>query len=170
LLHQNAAAFFGKQRLPQSQVNSEILNIQNASDMKVPRNQEIITLLDQAMLPTSCQEQSAVVNDFTVRLFHMLHYTWGHRVARTHMHIQLFVCGKFTHDYIDVCLLDGQKNDLMLIVQDDKCFVDGELDVEAQLIAKAVAVFRLKNRLRWETNRPLLKSQVWPSLGLMISY
>ena len=171
LRHQKAAAFFGKQNLPQSQVDSEILNIENASDMTTAHNQELITLLDLAMIPTSSPGQCAV-NDFTVSLFRTLQYTWGHhRVARTRKHINLYVCRKYArHDNIDVCLWDCHKSEIMLIVQDDKCFVDGPGDAEAQLIAKAVAVFRRNNHHRWETNQPQLDSQVWPSLGLTTSH
>jgi hypothetical protein len=162
LHHQDAATFFGTQDLPQSQVDPEILNVQNASDMTIAHNQELINLLDLAMIPTTSSEGSAV-DDFTVCLFRALHYTWDHRVARTHKGIRLFICNEWRPDKIDVCLLDHRQNKIMLIVQENTCFGDGETtraDAEAQFIAKALAAFSWNNRQRSKTGQPLLGYQV----------
>jgi hypothetical protein len=162
LLHQNTAMFFGKQHLPQAQVDPEILNIEYASDMTIPYNQELISLLDLAMIPTPSPAQSGV-HDFVVNLFHMLHYTYGRRVACTNKQIPLSICDKYRDAKIDICLLDRHQDNILLVVQDDKRFGDGEKvqsSAEAQLIAKAVATFFWNNRQKWELGQPLLKSQV----------
>ena len=125
LLLQDTATFFGTQHLPQSQVNSDILNVQSASNMTISDNQQLISLLDYAMNPAPASEESAV-SDFMVQLFHTLHYTSGHCLSQTHSDFQLFICGKWKQAKINVCLLDCYPlPNIMLLVQADKHFRDG---------------------------------------------
>ena len=163
LLPQNAVTFFGTQHLPQSPVNSEILNVQSASDMTISDNQQLVDLLYDAMIPTPASEDSAVT-DFMVRLFHTLHYILGHRLGQTHRDFQLFICGQWKQAKINVCLLDYRPlRTIRLLVQEDKHFRDArktKTSAEAQLIAKAVAAFSWNNRQRQESGQPLLESMV----------
>ena len=170
LLHQNAATFFETHHLPQSQlsqVNPEILNIQDALDMTIGNNQELINLLDLAMIPISPEEPpESAVCDFTFRLFQMLHYAWDHHLVCTRRNIQLLVCGKLKHAKVDVSLFDCYKGNFMLLVQENKHFGDSKMargDANAQLIAGAVAAFSYNNHRRWETRQPLVESQVCAS-------
>jgi len=91
LVREDAATFFGTQDLPQPRVDPEILNVQDAIDMAVEDNQELINLLDLAMVPSSPEESA--VDDFTLSLFRALRYTAGHRIARCRKDIPLFICG-----------------------------------------------------------------------------
>jgi hypothetical protein len=126
--------------------------------MKIAQNQELFYSLEHAMKHT---EESAV-DDFAIGLFRALRYTWGHRITRSHMDIQLLVCGELRHAKTDVCLLDCHQNN-MLLVQESKRFPGGTVaqgNAEAQLIAEAIAAFGWNNCRRLKNNQPLLESQV----------
>ena len=163
LSREQANVFFGTQHLPQPQIDSEILNIQDAADMVKDANQELINLLDLAMVPADFEESA--VDDFAVCLFWALRYTSGHRIARTRKDIPLFICGEWRHAKTDVCLLDRLQNNIMLLVQENKGFGEGQQtqsDAEAQLVAEAIAAFYWNNRQRWEAGLPELEAAVCP--------
>lgn len=163
LSREQANVFFGTQHLPQPQIDSEILNIQDASDMVIDANQELINLLDLAMVPADAEESA--VDDFVVSLFRALRYTRGHRVARTRKDIPLLICGEWRHAKTDVCLLDRLQNNIMWLVQENKRFGEGpqaRSDAEAHLVAEAIAAFCWNNRQRWEAGLPELEAAVCP--------
>jgi len=99
-----------------------------------------------AMSPRS--GESAVV-DFAAGLFRALGYAKRNRVARTRKGLSLFTCSEFRHAQTDVCIVDLDQNDILLLVQEDKRFEEGEGgDPEAQLIAETIAAFGMNNEQR----------------------
>lgn len=105
-----------------------------------------MNLLDLALNPEP-DEESAVA-DFTVSLFRLLGYVSHRRVARTHKDIRLFICEEESHAKTDVCLIDSQENDILLVVQEDKYFHNDALAAQYQLVAEAIAAFDYNNRIR----------------------
>lgn len=140
---QDALTFFGVQQLPSPLVDPELLNVGNADAMLQDRHAELINLLDLAML--SSTGESAVA-DFTVELFKIMGYVRRDRVARTRKDLNLLICGEYRHAKTDVCIIDRSKNDILLLVQEDKRLEDREpVSAQAQLVAEAVAAFGENN-------------------------
>ena len=152
--------FFGTETLPQPQVDQELLQVRDARNMVGDRNAELVNLLDLAMVPSS--EESAV-DDFAVELFKALGYVRRNRIARTHKDIPFLICGEWRHAKTDVCLLDRDQNDILLLVQEDKRFGQGEnatTDAQAQLVAEAIGAFSYNNRRRTEAGLEELNAKV----------
>ncbi|CAA7260750.1 unnamed protein product [Cyclocybe aegerita] len=155
VVSEDAATFFGQAVLPEPHVQQELLDYQKAEDMVNDNNAELINLLDLVMVPSS--EDSAVV-DFTTELLKTLGYAKRHRVARTRKNIPLLICGEWRHAKADVCVMDrGDQDDIMLLVQEDRRFGQGESassDPQAQLIGAAIATFSQNKRRRIEAGLP----------------
>ena len=159
--NEDTATFFGIPDLPQPPVNPEILNVESVDNMTVDKNAELINLVDIAMVPTGPEESA--VDDFAVELFKMLSYVRRNRVVRhgTHKDLPLLICGEQRHAKTDVCIVDRSKNDILLLVQEDKRFGEEKIsDAEAQLIAEAIAAFSLNISLRRDVSLPELDSKV----------
>ncbi|PBK71213.1 hypothetical protein ARMSODRAFT_954982 [Armillaria solidipes] len=138
--------FFGVQALPPPQVDPEILDHVEATDMIQDKNAELVGLLDL---------ESAAV-DFAVELFKMLGYVKRDRLARTRVDLPLLICGEYRHARTDVCLVDCSQNDILLLVQEDN---------EAQLVAEAVAAFAQNNQSRRDVGLPLLDEKVCETIA-----
>ena len=150
---QDIQTFFGLPALPSPTVDPELLQIQDANLMVNDRNAELTNLLDLAMVPTSQQSQ---VDDFAVELFRALGYVRRHRVASTRRDIPLLICGEWRHAKTDVCIVDCSRNDILLLVQEDKRFgaIEATTEAEAQLIAEAIATFSYNNAARDNVGLP----------------
>ena len=166
ILHQTAAKFFGTCRLPQSRVDAEILDVRNLSDMTVASNQELLKHLDFAESDT----EETSVDDFTLQLFRALGYSLSTRAVRARKGLRLGICGEWRYAKTDICLLDSSKNDLMLLVQEDKRFRDSPTtramkreEAEVQLFAEAIAAFTWNNNRQCESGQRPLDSQVHAS-------
>ncbi|KAK0443571.1 hypothetical protein EV421DRAFT_1890776 [Armillaria borealis] len=158
--------FFGVQALPPvpPQVDPEILDHVEATDMVQDRNAELIGLLDLAMLPKSGE---SAVDDFAVELFKVLGYVRRDRLARTRTDLPLLICGEYRHAKTDVCLIDRSQNDILLLVQEDKR-IDGKLpQAEAQLVAEAVAAFSQNNQSRRDIGLPPLDEKIMPGIVML---
>ncbi|TFY65951.1 hypothetical protein EVG20_g5134 [Dentipellis fragilis] len=135
-----------------------------ADDMQRDRNAEFINLLDLAMLRSSGE---SAVDDFVVELLKLTGYVRRHRVARTRNDLPLLICGEWRHAKTDVCIIDRQQNDILLLVQEDKRLEDREpLDARAQLVADALAAFTDNNASRQSFDLPPLESKVMPGIVL----
>ncbi|KAF9054861.1 hypothetical protein BJ165DRAFT_1337968 [Panaeolus papilionaceus] len=106
--------FFELPALPEPAVDQELLMHLNADEMQQDRNAELINLLNLAMIT----EESAVV-DFTFELFKLTGYVRRHRVAQRRKDLPLFICGEWRHAKTNVCIVDQQQNDILLVVQED---------------------------------------------------
>jgi hypothetical protein len=75
--------------------------------------------------------------------------TYGdRRLARTRVDLQLLICGEIRHAKTNVCIID-QSHNFLLLVREDKKLKSGEhVDVQAQLVAKAIGAFNENNANR----------------------
>jgi hypothetical protein len=104
----------------------------------------------------------SAVDDFAAGFFRALGYAKHNRVAHTRRDLSLLICGKFRHAQTDVCIVDRDHNDILL-VQEDKCFEEGEGgDPQAQLIAEAIAAFGINNEQRVNADVDPLDQKVCP--------
>ncbi|SJL09500.1 uncharacterized protein ARMOST_12878 [Armillaria ostoyae] len=140
--------FFGVQALPPPQVDPEILDHVEATDMIQDRNAELVGLLDL---------ESAVV-DFIVELFKVLGYVKRDRLAHTRVDLPLLMCGEYRYAKTDVCLVDCSQNDILLLVQEDN---------EAQLVAEAVAAFSQNNQSRRDVGLPPLDEKIMAGIVML---
>ena len=155
-----APTFFGLPVLPQPTVDQELLQIQDAHLMADEKNAELINLLNLAMVPGSGK---SAVDDFAVVLFRAVGYLGRSRVARTRKGIPYLICGEWKHAKTDVCIVDRSQNDIVMLVQEDKCFSVTETattEAEAQLVAKAIAAFSYNNEARRAAGLPVHASRV----------
>lgn len=158
LERQEALEFFGVPVLPDPAVDPELLQHLEADQMQQDRNAELVNLLDLAMLHSSGE---SAVDDFAVELLKLTGYVRRNRVARTHKDLPLFICGEWRHTKADVCILDCQQGDILLLVQEDKRLDDTEpLDARAPLVAEALAAFTENNMTRMGSDLPVLESKV----------
>ncbi len=151
--------FFGVQALPQPQIDPELLTSVDAAQSANDWNAELLDLLDMAMSPRSGE---SAVDDFAAGFFMALGYAKHNRVARTRRDLSLLICGEFRHAQTDVCIVDRDHNDILL-VQEDKRFEEGEGgDPQAQLIAEAIAAFGINNEQRVNADVDPLDEKVCP--------
>lgn len=98
--------------------------------------------------------------EFAVQLLTILGYIQRPRVTRTRKDIPLFICGEWMHAKADVCLIDRQQKDVLLLVQEEKRSTVDTNDAQHQLVAQAIAAFQYNNTLRTQVGEPAIKSQV----------
>ncbi|THU95943.1 hypothetical protein K435DRAFT_665350 [Dendrothele bispora CBS 962.96] len=164
---QNHLTFFGVQALPLPQVDPELINTSAARDMVQDCNAELIHLLDLAM---NHRAGEPAVNDFMVELFKRLGYVRRNRIARTRReNLALLICGEHRDAEIDVCLLDRSRNEILLLVQEDKWVEDSDegANAEAQLVAKAIAAFTENNKNREAIGLDPLTEKVMPGIMMV---
>lgn len=64
------------------------------------------------------------------------------------------------HAKADVCLINRQQKDVLLLVQEEKRSTVDTNDAQHQLVAQAIAAFQYNNTLRTQVGEPAIKSQV----------
>src|SRR5258708_22552249 len=154
---QNVAILFNTPALPATNVNQEILMAESADDTVVEENYELLSQLDLAMHPVEAVESS--VDDFTLALFRTLGYNHRPHVVRSRPEIRLLICGEYKYAKPDVCIIDRSRNDIVLLVQEDKRF-GGDPDPFPQLVAEGVAAFQNNNARRMASGLDPLESKV----------
>ena len=144
--------------MPQPSVDQEFLNNADASSVKHVRLANLIHYLDLAMIPKKGETNVA---DFTAELFRILKYALGNRLVVTWVDFPLLICGKSKHATTKVCLIDYSQNEYLLLVHKEKMLEHGEsTNGQAQLVAKAVAVFNENNAQREVAGHPPLQEKV----------
>ncbi|KAK0454081.1 uncharacterized protein EV420DRAFT_1273280 [Desarmillaria tabescens] len=94
--------------------------------MTSDRNAGLINLFDLAMVPNS---EDSAMDDFVVNLFKALGYVRRNRIVRTRKDIPLLICGES-----DVCLVDCDRNDILLLAVENKRFRQGECSMGEGLV------------------------------------
>lgn len=158
---QGAQAFFNETPLPPPSVHLEILTAPTADDAVDEASYNLLTQLDLAMMPTEPEESA--VDDFAVALFHSLGYIHRPRAIRTRKELRFFTCGEVKHAKPDVCIINRDANDIILLVQEDKRF-GGDGEAHPQLIAEAIAAFQDMNSRRRAVGLDPLVSKVIPGI------
>ncbi|KAK0464768.1 uncharacterized protein EV420DRAFT_1062917 [Desarmillaria tabescens] len=157
---QDAQMFFDETALPAPSVHQEILTAPIADDAVDDSSYNLLAQLELAMVPSE-PEDSAVV-DFTVAFFHCLGYIHRPRAIRTRKELRFLICGETKCAKPDICILNRDTNDIILLVQEDKRFGPG--DVHAQLIAGTIAAFQFNNARRRAVGLDPLDSKVIPGI------
>jgi len=152
---QDAHAFFEETPLPAPSVDLEILTTPTADDAVHSTSYRLLVQLDLAMMPTGSEESS--VDDFVVALFQSLGYTHRPRAIRTRKELRFFTCGESRCAMLDVCIINRNANDIILLVQGDKQF-GGDREPHPLLIAKTIAVFQDMNSRRRAVGLDVLDS------------
>ncbi|KAH9178552.1 hypothetical protein EDB89DRAFT_954969 [Lactarius sanguifluus] len=163
---QDSATFFGVKTLPQPTVARELLDNLAAKDMKNDAHYKLLYYMDLAGDPAP-REESAVV-DFTTHLLTLLDYVPRTRMARTHTDIPLAICGQDLYAKTDVCIVNSDSDDALLLIQEDKARKTRRpKDPEAQLIAGAIAAFQGHNyRTRYYKQDPIVHKMI-PGITLL---
>jgi hypothetical protein len=157
LSFQDATTFFGVAQLPAPMIDNEILSVEDANATVSDANYDLLSLLDIAMDASNPQESA--VDDFAVSLFRALGYIRRPRVARTRQELRFLICGENKYAKPAVSILDRSRDDIILLVQEDKRF-GGPADAYAQLIAEAIAAYQINQSTRTVSGLPRLQSMV----------
>ncbi|KAH8999051.1 hypothetical protein EDB92DRAFT_1832182 [Lactarius akahatsu] len=149
---QDSATFFGVKTLPQPTVARELLDNLAAKDMESDANYKLLYYMDLANNPAP-REESAVV-DFATHLLTL--------------DIPLAICGQDHYTKTDVCVVDSDSDDTLLLIQEDKARKTRRpKDPEAQLIAGAIAAFQRHNyRTRYHRRDPIVHKMI-PGITLL---
>lgn len=142
---QDTQTFFGETPLPAPSVDEEILTAPTADDAVSQATYRLLSQLDLAMMPSEPEESA--VDDFATALFESLGYLNRPRAIRTRKGLRFFICGEYKNAKPDICIIDRNTNDIILLVQEDKRFC-GNMDPHGQLIAEAIAAFQNNNARR----------------------
>jgi hypothetical protein len=107
------------------------------------------------------KEGKTAVVDFTVAIFRALDYVHWERLACRRVDLPLLICGENRHAKTSVCLVDHSQNNILLLVQVDKRLEHREsINIQAQLVAEAVAAFNKNNAQREAIGHPSLAERV----------
>jgi hypothetical protein len=160
---QDATTFFGVNTLPRPPVDEELLNNVAADDMENEKNYKLLRLAHLATSPIPSLESA--VDDYAVQLLTLLGYTPRSRITRTHMEIPLTVCHHNCLATPDVCIVDLDSDEILLIIQEAK-FHKEFMDPESQLIAAAIASFQANNDWRHALGQSPISGKVIPGITL----
>ncbi|KAJ7490569.1 hypothetical protein FB451DRAFT_1513271 [Mycena latifolia] len=154
--------FFEISRLPAPTLHPDILTLHDPADATDPRVYQLLCTMYLAMFPAHTEESESAVHDFAFLLFQDLGYAPIGRVFRTKKDINMVVCGEQRRVTADVCVLNDQR-DILLLVQEDK----GRGDPVPHLVAAAIAAFYSNNLIRRQTfGLPALASKTIPGITM----
>ena len=159
LVVQNAAAFFGQDPLPVPNTHPQLLTHPTTDGITNRDAYRVLEYMDLAM--TLVPNQESAVDDFVMHLLLALGYAEMNsgRSVRTRKDIPLYICGEWRHAKTDVCVIDRNQNSIILLVQEDKQYMDAG-DPIPQLVAEAIAAFQQNKHTRQQSGLPPLDSKV----------
>jgi len=165
----DSTVFFGSPDLPQPAVSQVVLqNERKPNNVQLDKpDRQFFSLLNAAERGF---EESAV-DDFAVHVFRMMGYDDnGDRIIRTRKAIQLFMCGHKVVAQTDVCVMEENLFQYLLIQEDRVCRTIGMFvstspnpssqrsesynDPVPQLVAEAIAAFSSNNHRKSVANVP----------------
>ena len=112
-------------------------------------------------------EESAV-GYFASHLLALLGYDVANRFIRQRKDIPLFMCGAQTHAKTDVCVIDRNLEIPVLLVQEDKSYLEVEVpDPKPQLIAQAIAAFQHNNTHLQRMGVQPIRAKTMPGITMM---
>ncbi|KAF8904770.1 hypothetical protein CPB84DRAFT_656135 [Gymnopilus junonius] len=144
LAFQDTQAFFGEIPFSFPAVDREVLTAPTANGTLNDAAYNLLAQLDLAMVPT--EHGDSAVTDFAVALFHSIGYVHRPRAIHTRKTLRFMVCGEHKDVKPNICIVDRESNDIILVVQEDTYF--GCVNPHAQLIAEAIAAFQNNNNRR----------------------
>ncbi|KAF8990189.1 hypothetical protein BDQ17DRAFT_1433954 [Cyathus striatus] len=163
-LHElDALTFFSLKELPQPSVDPELLANAESEAMEEDNHVLLMDYLDNAMIP---DENESGVDNFIFHLFRTIGYTAPRRLPRLQSNYPLFIRRTEQTVTIDACIRDIPQNNIRLIVMIERR-LDKSDDVQARLVAGAIAVFHHNNSIRERNGCPLLKNMVIPGIVMV---
>jgi hypothetical protein len=115
---QDAQTFFDEIPLPAPSVSEDILSALTADDAVDDASYGLLAQLDLAMIASPAEEGAVV--DSAVELLRSLGYVKRPRVIRTCMGLRFRVCEERKWAKSDICIIDRDVNDIILLVQEDR--------------------------------------------------
>ncbi|KAK0464736.1 uncharacterized protein EV420DRAFT_1476132 [Desarmillaria tabescens] len=151
---QDALTFFDETALPAPSVHQEILTAPTA---------------DQCVLqpPRTTRTRNSTLRPGGFgTLSHSFRYIHRPRAIRTRKKLRFFICRESKYSLLDVCILDRDTDDVILLVQEDKQL--GQGDGHARLVAGAIAAFQVGNAQRREVGLTTLDSRTQVIPGIIM--
>ncbi|KZV75966.1 hypothetical protein PENSPDRAFT_748141 [Peniophora sp. CONT] len=168
--YEDALTFFGTDELPLSTVDPEILTRQTAKDMTLGCNARFIDRITLAMVPVRAEardwEESAVI-EFAAELLELLGYVERRCITRSLKELPLLSRDEWKSAKCDVCRFHCLRKEVLLVVNEDRHYMDDPRHAEAQLVAQAIAAFDYNNRSRTWAGLPTLDSKIMPGIVIL---
>lgn len=159
--------FFGvdADQLPVPSVNRVIFeNVECPNGPIETNDREFFDYLNEAM--SIAPNEESAVDDFAAHLLKLLGYNSPGRLVRQRKHIPFYICGTDSHAKTDVCVYDRIMG-ILLLMQEDKRFMELAVNPEPQLIAEAIAAFAQNNRALERVGRAVLKKKMIPGITMI---
>ncbi|KAH9051164.1 hypothetical protein EDB83DRAFT_1326134 [Lactarius deliciosus] len=161
---QDVATFFGNPTLPQPFVHQVILDNKKypPDEIADKADRNFFFYLETAMsIPPGGE---SAFGDFVAHLLGLLGYDdVGDRFICRKRDITLLMCGKYTTAMTDVYIVSRRNTEILLVVQEDKNFLEG-VDPEPQLIAQAIAAFQRNNQLLENDGKEPIRAKTIPGI------
>ena len=164
---QDAQTFFGKiPSLPTPvhrdyhkppSIYEDILTALTADEAYHQTTYRLLSQLDIAMTPSESGELA--ICDFAVALFQFLGYLDRPRAICSRKELPFLICGVSKSAKPDICIIDRNANDVILLVREDKRF-GGGINLHGQLVAEAIAAFQNNNARRRSVGLDPITSKV----------
>jgi len=160
---ENATTFFQIPTLPEPAVSEDILTTMDPDNTTKENTYRLLTQLDLAMVPGAVE---SAVDDLASLLFHELGYTRHPHALRSHLQLELLVCGEHRYAKPDICIIDRSRGDIIMLVEEDKrkplpgADALPRLAVFPQLIAEAIGAHQHNDAIRMAIGLDPLDSKV----------
>ncbi|TFK29010.1 hypothetical protein FA15DRAFT_691481 [Coprinopsis marcescibilis] len=117
-------------------------------------------------LATRASHVSAIV-DFAAATLRLLGFRAPKTTVATRYIIPLTVCGEKRAAQTDVCIIHRPSTILLVLVEDKTIFNNTPaFDVEAQVVAEAIAAFQFNNGKRADNGRSILEAMTIPCITM----
>ncbi|KAH9012852.1 hypothetical protein EDB83DRAFT_2444615 [Lactarius deliciosus] len=161
---QDVTTFFGNPSLPQPSVHKVILDNKKypPDGIADKPDRNFFFYLETAMsIPPGGE---SAFGDFVAHLLGLLGYDdVGDRFICRQKDITLLIGERYTNATADVCLVTRRNTKILLVVQEDKNFLEG-VDPEPQLIAQAIAAFQYNNLLLESSGKEPIRAKTIPGI------
>jgi hypothetical protein len=170
VISENVATFFGNVDLPSptTTIRPVILAYETYPAAGLPTDEwndhSFFRYLEDAMdIPP---EENSRVALFAHHLLKLLKYGSSESYLQFRREIPLYICSANTLAQTDVCLIEYPTKRNILIVQEDKRYLEGN-DPEPQLIAEAIAAFQFHNHRLSALGLPTVNAAVIPGITMV---
>jgi hypothetical protein len=128
-----------------------------------------VILIRHLKLATQIAEgEESSVADFASVLLRSMDYEQDDTIVRMCKRLRLDMCGEEVFLEADVCVMDCNTSNILLVVQEDKSHINLAADPQAQLVADAIAAFQMNNANRRDRLfLPTFDSQVIPGITMI---
>ncbi|KJA26788.1 hypothetical protein HYPSUDRAFT_63566 [Hypholoma sublateritium FD-334 SS-4] len=156
------AVFFQSDADPSlDHLDPAILTSPNAEDPNLSAaTADYLGYLDLASHAT----QESAIDDFAAATLRFLGFNERHTTVATRYIIPLTICGETRTAQTDVCLIYRPTTILLVLVEDKTLF--NKTNVEAPVVAEAIAAFQFNNTKRAARGQPILEAMTIPCITM----